>query len=472
MINLTAEKLAEIVGGKVLSQGESSFTGFGTDTRSDLADQLFVALKGETFDAHKFLSQACDQGARVLLVHDSSAVEESVLSRAGVVLVGDTLVALGQLATWWRRHNDFQVVAITGSNGKTTTKRMADQLLSGTMKTHTASGSFNNHWGVPFSILSASEDTEALVLEMGMNALGEISKLCKIAEPDVVVCTMVGTAHIGELGSQENIAKAKWEIYESCPDAMKIFNYDNEFTIEMHEKAKTLWPDQKFVLFSSFRKESDVFLRAMSSNLKGIDVSGSVFGYEGSAQVPVVGRHNIVNLAAACSIALALGVEPAQVWAQMPLITGEWGRNQLLKAQGGATILFDGYNANPDSMAMLMKNLLEIEVTGKKIVVLGEMFELGEFSEEKHEQLGEMVGMTDIEVIWFVGPSCRAFEAGLKKADFSKTYFISDSYKESLASQMASMLEPDDIVAVKGSRGMKLEKVVVDFDPLNFPQKS
>ena len=472
MISLGMQKLAEILGGSLRSSGESEFQRVGTDTRTDLTGQLFVALKGDNFDAHQFVEQAADKGAAGILIHDEAVITEELLNVTSVVVVDDTLKALASLATWWRLQNDFQVVAITGSNGKTTTKRMANQLVSGSMKTHCATGSFNNHWGVPFTILEAPEDTEVLILEMGMNALGEITRLCEIARPDVVVCTMVGTAHIGELGSQENIAKAKWEIYEASPEATKIFNFDNEFTIEMHDKAHQLWPEQKFLRFSCFRKETDVFLRAMQSNLNGIDVSGTVFGHEGKALVPVVGRHNVVNLGAACSIAISVGVAPEEVWQHMASISGEWGRNQLIKSEGGGTILFDGYNANPDSMAMLMKNLLEIEIQGKKLVVLGEMFELGEFAEEKHEQLGEMVGCTDIEAIWFVGPSGQAFEAGLKKAYFEKTYFISDTYKESLASQMASMLQPDDIVAVKGSRGMKLEQVVQDFHPVDFEQKA
>jgi UDP-N-acetylmuramoyl-tripeptide--D-alanyl-D-alanine ligase len=366
MISLTAQKLAEIVKGEVKASAEAQFSGVGTDTRADLTGQLFVALKGENFDAHQFLADAVKRGAGCVLLHDDSALTSDLLaSQVGVVVVPNTLKALAELATWWRRENNFQVVGITGSNGKTTTKRMANQLLSGDIKTHCAEGSFNNHWGVPFTILAAPEDAEVLILEMGMNALGEITRLCEIAKPDVVVCTMVGTAHIGELGSQQNIAKAKWEIYEACPEATKIFNFDNEYTIEMHDKAKQKWAEQKFVLFSSFRKEADVFLRAMESSLHGIDVSGTIYGNEGSALVPLIGRHNVVNLGAACAIAMTLGVAPQQIWAQMPKIKGEWGRNQLLKSQGGGAILFDGYNANPDSMAMLMKSMLEIEVTGK-----------------------------------------------------------------------------------------------------------
>jgi len=468
MIELDIDEFAKIVSGQVRSRVHETFKGYGTDTRKPLKDQLFIALKGDRFDGHDFLAKALEQGAACVLVSSVAQLKEPDLAKVSVVEVQDTLIALQQLATWWRKKNNFQVVGITGSNGKTTTKRILLTLLEGNLKAFGAKGSFNNHWGVPFTILDTPADAEVLVLEMGMNALGEIKKLCKIAEPDVVTCTMVGTAHLGELGSQENIKKAKWEIYENSPMASKVFNYDNEFTLQMLEDAKTIWPDENFLLFSSFRKEAQVFLRAMDSSLEGLAIQGVIGGQEGRSLTKILGRQNVVNLGAATGVALALGLTPDEIWARIPAIEGEWGRNQLLETESGGQILFDGYNANPDSMAILLKNLFEMFVSGKKIAILGEMFELGDFADEKHEQLGEMIANTDVVVVWFLGPSGPAFERGLKAAGFAKTYFISEGYEESLASKLGSMLQDQDIAVIKGSRGMRLERIVQAFKPLNF----
>jgi len=471
MFQLSVKELATVVSGDLKSSPFSEVRNFGTDTRKNLSGQLFVALKGDQFDGHDFLQAAANQGAHCLLIHDDSQVSDKLCKQVSVIVVKDTLLALQELANWWRHKNSYRVIGVTGSNGKTTCKEMVATLLKNKFKISYSKGSFNNHWGVPFSLLDADPQAEIVILEMGMNHQGEIKRLCEIAHPDIVVCTMVGTAHIGELGSQANIAKAKWEIYENSPGSTKIFNFDNEHTIEMYEKAQHRWKQEKFLLFSSFRPEAQVVLRALESSLDGLKVSGTINGQEGECQLQVVGRHNVVNLSAAVSVSLAVGLSPDEIWQSMPQIQGEWGRNQIVHTQSGAKILFDGYNANPDSMAALVKNLFETYIEGKKLAILGQMYELGDFSAEKHRQLGEMIGNTDLEVVWFIGPSAGDFEAGLRSSGFGKTYFISEAYEESLAFKIRSMLHTDDMVVVKGSRAMKLERVVEVLEPINF-QKS
>lgn len=465
--NLSSQQLAEILGGEVLSDNGKTASGLATDTRQPMQGRLFIALQGDNFDAHEFVDQCASQGAHCVLVHEINEKVEALKSTTSVVKVSDTLQALQKLANWWRKKCGWKILAITGSSGKTTTKEILNGLLSKKFKVAANKKNFNNHWGVPFTLLATSDDAEVVIVEMGMNHLGEIATLCKIAEPNAVVCTMVGQAHIGELGSLDNIKKAKEEIYLNSPGAVRVFNTDNEKTIDMYEAAKQK-ADGPIITFSSYR-DADIQMRANEMTLDGLDIKGSIRGVEGTAFVPIIGRHNTVNISAAVGLALAAGMTPEEIWPALgQLKLKSWGRNQMLHLPNGAKVLFDGYNANPESMAALIKNLFEIFISGKKIAVLGEMGELGATAAENHHRLGEMVGNTDIEVVWFLGASKDSFEAGLKAAGFDKTFFISDTYEETLALKIGSVIEPGDIVIVKGSRFMKLERVVQAWNPVDF----
>ena len=466
---LTAKQLADIVGGEILSDTGAESSGLATDTRKDMTGQLFVALKGESFDAHDFVDQCVERGAHGLLVHSDDKKIHSLKDRVSIVKVADTLVALQTLARWWRRECGWKVLAITGSSGKTTTKEILKGILSSSHRVFAHDKNFNNHWGVPFTLLDAPADVEMVITEMGMNHLGEIAELCKIAEPDAVVCTMVGRAHIGELGSLENIKKAKEEIYLNSPGAVKVFNIDNEKTIEMYE-SQSRYGEGEVITFSSFRSEADIQIRANDMSFDGLNIKGTIKGVAGAAMIPIVGRHNTVNISAAIGLALATGMQPEFVWGALKsnLKLKGWGRNQILHLENGAHIVFDAYNANPESMAVLIKNLFEFYTGGKKIAVLGEMGELGDKAPECHRTLGEMVGNTDIEVVWFLGEHKADFQAGLEASGFDKTFFISDTYEETLALKIGSVIEPEDIVIVKGSRFMKLEQAVKAWNPVDF----
>lgn len=465
---LSLQQIVEATEGQLLSTHDKLFYGVGTDTRSNLSGQIFVALKGELHDAHKYLAEAVAAGAKCLIVHEKSPLALNMSEKVSVVLVKDTLLALQNLARYWRKKIKAKIIGVTGSNGKTSTKEFAAKILARQFKVCASKGSFNNHWGVPITLLQISKFDDVAIVEMGMNHSGEITALSQIAEPDVVVCTMVGRAHIGNFnGSQDGVAAAKEEIYIANPKALQIFNGDNEFTMAMFERAsKKVGPDQCRV-FSSFAAGAEVGLRATIMTLESLQVVGHIGGIKGEAKVPVYGRQNIVNLMAAASIAFAVGMEPEQIWASLPACQSGWGRNQLVRLENGTQILFDAYNANPDSMSILVKNLFETHCEGKKVCVFAEMLELGTGAEKMHYELGELVANTDVELTWFYGPNSKSFEAGFRAASSSKTLFISNGYDESLAKKVQSVLNPKDIVVIKGSRGMKLEKVLQAWMP-NF----
>ncbi|MEK6555943.1 MAG: UDP-N-acetylmuramoyl-tripeptide--D-alanyl-D-alanine ligase, partial [Bdellovibrionota bacterium] len=349
-----------------------------------------------------------------------------------------------------------------------TTKEFTATILSRQFKVCASKGSFNNHWGVPITLLQISKFDDFAIIEMGMNHAGEIAELSHIAQPDVVVCTMVGRSHIGNFkGGQEEIAAAKEEIYIENPKALQIFNCDNEHTIAMFERATKRIGADNCRAFSSFAAGAEVGLRATFMTLDSLQVVGHIGGIKGESKVPIYGRQNIVNLMAAASIAFAVGMEPEQIWASLPNCKSGWGRNQLVQLPNGTKVLFDGYNANPDSMSILIKNLFETQVEGKKVCVLAEMLELGAGAAQLHYELGELIGNTDTEVVWFYGASSRDFERGFRSSSSTKTLYISNSYDEELAKKVRSVLNPMDVVVIKGSRGMKLEKVMQNWSP-NF----
>ncbi len=283
---LAIEEVLSATGGTCTAKGQVVFTGIGTDTRRSLNGQLFIALKGDRFDAHDFIAKAVQAGAKGLLVHRKTAEMVQVPADVPVIEVEDTLLALQDLATYWRRKWKFKVLGVTGSNGKTSTKEFARAMLENHFRIHASHGSFNNHWGVPLSLLAAGPDCEVVIQEMGMNHSGEITRLAQIAEPDVTVVTMVGQAHIGELGSQEAVAKAKEELYLAAPNSLQLFNIDNEWTRAMWERAKDKLAPEKVITFSSFSASANVNLRVERMSHFSLVVTGTIANVKGEVTVP------------------------------------------------------------------------------------------------------------------------------------------------------------------------------------------
>ena len=413
---MDVQTIVDATGAKVISSVAKNFTGIGTDTRVDLKGQLFIALKGEAYDAHGFLDKAAAAGAAGLLVHEENELTKKLAGQLTILLVPDTLKALQQLGTWARRQSKAKVVAITGSNGKTTTKEFTAALIATAKSVHYNKGSFNNHWGVPFTLLQLEPNKEVAVVEMGMNHAGEITELVHIAEPDVVVCTMVGRAHVEFFGTIEKIAEAKEEIYNAASDkTLRIYNLDNEQTHNMYVRGKEKFPQSKMITFSSEDPKADVHLMISAMDMNEISIKGTIAGVNGTARVKVFGAQNLTNLMAAAALGVAVGMTPQQVWAGLPECKTNWGRNQLVHLKSGAQMIFDAYNANPDSMKALIDNVSLLTVPGKKIGVFGQMREMGSASPALHEELGERVGRAGFDKVYFIGDDAPAFEKGLKK---------------------------------------------------------
>lgn len=439
------------------------FNGICTDSRNICQGQVYIALVGENFNGHDFILSAIENGAKGIVASEPWEHVEGVVD----FQVPDTLDALQGLAKYLRKYINPKTVGITGSNGKSSTKEFLKSILSQYGKTVSPKNSFNNHVGVPLTLLEIERDTEYCVVEMGMNHLKEISALAQIADPDVVVVTNVGRAHLEGLGSIDNVALAKKEIYEECPNAVRVFNLDNLFTRGMYDEFQS----QGSILTFSNQEDADIHFETTQWGMSGIEVQGKIGAEKGSALVPVFGVHNLENLMAAAACALGVGLKPNEIWKSLPKCKGLWGRNQVVKLKNGATALFDGYNANPESFDTLIGNFEKINLPGRVFIVTGEMLEMGASACELHFELGKLLTRIPFEGVFAIGEHSKDVERGLRSSGFQKTVVIADTYKKEIAVEILNVLQPEDTVLVKGSRGNRLEKLIVDLQPVEFSEK-
>lgn len=456
------EDIIEGTNGKLVYANATSFDGISTDTRVDNKGKIFIALKGETFDAHDFLDKAIASGAAAILVHKNEKLAKT--NAITVIKVDDTLLALQDLGRFWRKKHRAKVVALTGTNGKTTTKEFLAQILSSKFKVCIPQGSFNNHWGVPMSLLQLNSTHDFMISEMGMSHPGEIAVLCKIALPDVTMVTNVGRGHLEGVGSVEGVATEKREIYKNSPTSLKVFNLDNSYT-------RIMWNDfrqeKRDFTFSLKEDLADVFFSSVKSDDSGLTISGAIAGVTSSTTVNVFGIHNAYNLAAAAAAALTCGMAADEIWQSLGKCQTVWGRNQWVKLASGVRVLFDAYNANPESMGAFLKNTGSMITKGRKFYVLGDMLELGKYQEEEHQLIAKTLKGISFEKAYFIGENGALIKAAL----LGKSIVISNTYKQELALELKSVLQPEDTLFMKASRGVKLEKFLLDLDPLNFSLK-
>lgn len=463
--------VVDSVKGKCLSKPHQEFLGYCVDNRDrSIEGSLFIPLVGEVHDAHKFVKQAVESGARGVLVHKWEKQWDSLKNLATFIEVPNTLTALQFLGKEWRKMFQGKVLGLTGSNGKTTTKDFLSQVLSHFGSTHASHGSFNNHWGVPFTLLEADPSSKFVVVEMGMNHSGEISRLTSIADPDMVMVTNVGRAHIGNFENGiEGIAAAKEEIYESAKaSAQLIFNIDNPYTLKMYQR----YLDRPCFTFSNQNFSADVYFKLKTQTDTGMVIEGQIGGVLGKTHLSFWGPQNIQNLAAAVAMAYLAGCPPEKIWPVLELCHTGWGRNQWLDLRCGGKVLFDAYNANPDSFAELLKNVKPLVGNNPHCVaVFGEMLELGEETATEHEALGRLAGQLPWAKCLFIGPSGARFEAGWKSSGNNEMPIILNTYKDSLDLDLQSMVDQQSLIIVKGSRGGALERIVERLNPVSFPSK-
>ncbi len=438
---LRLDEIVKATGGKPLAVASTEFAGVSIDSRTIKEGEIFVPIKGETFDGHNFLQDALSRGAGAL-----TGVRLDIRGKT-LVYTADTLRALQDLAKYLRAKMMIPVFGVTGTNGKTTTKELLSSILEqsgGILKTR---GNFNNHIGLPLSIANLRGDEAAMVLEMGSNAPGDIKLLCDIAKPEIAVVTNVGPAHLEGFGSLETVRETDLEILRYVRAA--CVNADDLFLMEGISGF-----DGKIITYAI---ERDADVRAQDISLKE---QGSSFrlsfkkGPEIAVSLRISGRFNIYNALAAAAAANQVGTSPEDIRKGLERFGGVPMRLEI-KEQFGAVVISDVYNANPASMKEAVMELVRARKQ-RAIAVLGDMLELGKFSEEAHRELLRWISGRGIDVLIAVGP-----EMGRASSEFSgKCYKAADSL--AARSVLLSLVNTGDAVLVKGSRGMCMEKVLAD----------
>jgi UDP-N-acetylmuramoyl-tripeptide--D-alanyl-D-alanine ligase len=451
-INRTVEQVAHMIPGSTLIGNSVEINGVSTDSRENLRGKLFIPIKGEKYDAHQFLPQAIANGAAAILCSKSY---EDVPTNVPVVLVEDTLEGLQQLAKSYLKEWNGKVVGITGSNGKTSTKDILTSILSAKYKVHKTQGNFNNHIGLPLTVLSMDEDTEVAVLEMGMSNFGEIELLTKIANPDAAIITNIGESHMMELGSRAGIAKAKLEIAEGLKEnGTLLINGDEPLLIEG-------------VKGISFKGNIETFGFNHSNNLYPttfeLTENGSSFEVnkiENKAfTLSVLGKHNISNTLAAIGVAMKFGLTSAEIEKGLGNLQLTKMRMELLKASNGVTVINDAYNASPTSMKAAIDLVSDLNGFARKFVVFGDMLELGDQEVAFHEEIGSEVASKGIDYLYTFGELASNGAVVAKKV-MGESRVKSYQDKEKLIQDLLQTAKENDLIVVKASRGMKLEEVV------------
>lgn len=451
MIECTLSAAAAATGGN-LNGDDAKFRGISTDTRSLKAGELFFALRGPNFDGTEFVGAAASAGAA------GAVVERDIDARIARIVVPDSRVALGELASAWRRKMPATVVGITGSNGKTTLKELVASILGQTARTLATAGNLNNEIGLPLMLSRLGPDYRYAVFEMGANHAGEIAYLTRLAAPGIVAITNAGPAHLEGFGSIEGVARAKGEILQGQPRPdCAVLNADDDF----FDYWKGLARDVHVISFGT-DIGADVRATAIRPTETGSEFELRLPGRTDRVELPLVGRHNVINACAAAAIACALDIPPAQIVAGLHAARTVGGRLRRLSGIGGCTVYDDTYNANPASVVAAAEFLGT--QTGTGWLVLGDMAELGSDAAVMHADVGRRAAEVGIARLFATGPMSRhtvsAFGPG------GEWYASVDELDKAL--RAAATDAPPDHVLIKGSRSARMERVltalVTDMD--------
>ncbi|MGG0789544.1 UDP-N-acetylmuramoyl-tripeptide--D-alanyl-D-alanine ligase [Peribacillus simplex] len=454
MIKRTLKQVHEMAEGlNDISPFQSKgINGVTIDSRTVKEGCLFIPLKGGQVDGHQYVKQALAQGAAASFWQRDVPNPPNDLP---IIIVENTEKALQQLARSYRQQLNIKVIGITGSNGKTTTKDMTAALLATTYKVHKTIGNFNNHLGLPLTVLSMEEDTEAAVLEMGMSSRGEIEFLSKMAKPDVAIITNIGESHLLDLGSREEIANAKLEIVEGlAKDGTLIYHGDEPL---LRNRIKD-FPDLNVISFGR-TEQNDLYPQTISQGADSTEFTIASGEKEINYEIPVLGNHNVLNALAAILVAKEFNVDDSSIRKGLSTIQLTNMRMELVEGAKGQKIINDAYNASPTSVKAAVELVEGLSGFEKKILVLGDMLELGPQEKDFHLKIGELISNERIDKIFTFGPLAEFIAKGASKS-FSSEQVRPFQDKQELIKELKSTTQANDIILVKASRGMKLEEVV------------
>lgn len=451
----TIAQIIEMVGGEWLGSTESLdqlVTSVTTDSRSVPGDSLFVPILGDQFDGHQYVREALDKGAIMALWKRDHSLVPPLDSP--ILVVEDPLESLQKLAYHYRQQVGCLVVAITGSNGKTTTKDIVSSILSTSYRTHANKGNLNNHIGMPLTILAMPENTEIAVLEMGMNHFGEIELLSQIAQPNLAIITNIGDAHIAHLGSRAGIAQAKLEILSGMNEEGILFYPGDEPLITDAPSFKEFKGQR---ISCGVDGEFDYSLKV----LENLGVAGIVIEDQYTDEhyhLPIPGLHNAQNAAYGLAVGTFLQLNPSTMSEGLQKVSLSKMRMEMIKGKNGATIINDAYNASLISMRAALQFLADLKDWQRKIVVLGDIGELGSYGSSTHQELGKELSPVQFPIVYVTGTLSKHIVEGALQAGYTQVQHIET--KEQLIKELQPLLDAETIILVKASRFMELEQVV------------
>ncbi len=445
MDKISVKQIADFIGGKLIGD-DVCITSATTDSRQASDGALFIGIKGERADGNDFASEFLKNGGSCAVVQKDIEIP----SGKSVIRVDDTLTAIRDIAEFYRKQLDIQVVAVTGSVGKTSTKDMLNSVISRSFNTFATKGNFNNEIGVPLTVFELDSSYSKAVIEMGMSNLGEISRLTKIARPQIAVITNIGTSHIGNLGSRENILKAKLEVLE-CLNGIAVLNGDDEYLWGAKEDII-----HKIVYYSIENKDADYVAYDVTCDDKGSLFKVKIDGEECSFYVPVVGIHHVYNAMAAIICGVHFGMEVSDIAKGVKSFATSGMRQREIQI-GNVKIIEDCYNASADSMKSSLNVLKSLSENRRSIAVLGDMLEQGEYAEENHRLVGDYAFSSGVDTLVCVGSDIKLTAEQSKKNGIKNIYTFDTN---SDASQfLYDYVKDGDVVLFKASRGMRLEEI-------------
>ncbi len=462
MITGKAKDCLDIVGGKLLQgSAEKVFRGVSINSRTIEKEELFVCIQGEKFDGHNFLGDAINKGAAGVILSNPSYLSEDMISEESspfVIQSENTLRALQDLASYQRTQFPFQVVAVTGTNGKSTTKEMIASIIATKYKTLKTQGNLNNHIGLPLTLLARKPEHEVGVLEMGMSAAGEIKRLAEIARPDIGVITNISAGHLEQLKTVKDVQAAKGELFDSLnEEGTAIVNADDPLVLELSKSLRA-----KKITYGIERSADVQASNIQNKGSRGFTFTAKIFNQTISVNLSQIGYCNIYNALAALAAGHSLGISGKDMnrglenYQQIPQ------RNEQIHYEG-VTLINDAYNANPQSMRAALKTLSEFNTRGKRFLIIGDMLELGPLSESAHHELGQEVTLSNVDHLVTVGPLASLAAESAKKNSRHPLQIGQFNTHAEAVSYLLRNVKKGDCLLIKGSRGAKMENVIQEY---------
>ena len=465
MKDITIKDIVTCTGGKLITGKEDSVCKtFSKDTRTIKNGDIYIGIKGENFDGNVFWKKALDNGAMGVIVQNIEFNENDIetYQEKVIIEVEDTLQALYKLASYKRDAHNVPVIAITGSVGKTSTKDLVSNVVAQKYKICKTIGNNNNNIGMPFTILNAPNDIEAFVLEMGMNHFGEIHLLSKIAKPNICVITNIGTSHIGNLGSRENILKAKLEILDGAKNPYMVINNDNDLLHKWYEENK----DKIKIKTYGINEKSDTQAKDIQLYEDGSEYTINLNNKNEKIKVPVGGEHFVLNSLCAIEVGELLDIQNDDIKRGIETFSLTKNRMEIIELKNGIKLINDAYNSSVESVKASLAYMNHMKAN-RRIAVLGDILETGEFALALHKEIGKIVCENQVDMLICSGENAKYIVESAKENGFDEKniYYFED--KGEIVELLKQMIQAKDVILFKASNGMRFfdiaEKIKIEY---------